>query len=501
MVTSQEKYPAITRMEILFAALALILSVHIRTTDFTKPIGARGWQSISAKYSNLSRNYVERGYLKTRFAPTKNFDPTDQKLDFYMDHPPLYPLVVSLAFHVFGVHEWSARLVTLLASLVELLAIWLITRRLFGRRSALAALAMGAVIPATAFYGVHICEYGAQLMAFICLSFYFYLKYLEQPKPSTFVLLLTCLTLGAATDWPTFHLMGWIVLHFIYLKKWKQALSILLLIIALPALHMIHIRIVSGGFQSSDSSLIFSAFIKRTWGEMGDFETIRSAFSAIWSHILLLFIWPVIGLSILGFFKRKFTFSMVVLIMAGVADILVFLEGAARHEFWVIPLTLPLLPLAGGGVVWLSGKIKSHKIGAMVLWGLVLWVMVMGYFRSTHLFERNRDYYYHTLGKVINKQSAPGEAVATSESWHVTMAYYAQRKIIGDCVSIILKNGKLVLLPGYKGKLVIPQKKYRPHHDHDLLLKLAKERFPHKVVKTKECGDVYVFDIHVKKQL
>ncbi|HZM01222.1 MAG TPA: glycosyltransferase family 39 protein, partial [Planctomycetota bacterium] len=178
---------AVRRSEVAALAALLAAALLLRLGDFTEPWTGAGWQQVGALISTEARNYVQHGWWTLRFAPALDVGPPRAEgWDFYMHHPPGLALMISASFAVFGVAEWSARLVPVAASLLELVAIWALTRRLFGRGAALVAATLCATIPATAFYGSLVDDIGPALMVFVCAAFALHLRHLERPTRASF---------------------------------------------------------------------------------------------------------------------------------------------------------------------------------------------------------------------------------------------------------------------------------------------------------------------------
>lgn len=90
-----------------------------------------------AWYADVSRHMVETGNL---FTPTFNGRP-------FFDKPPLYYWLSSIAMWVFGVSEWSVRIVSAVAGLSSVILVYLIGSRIFLDR--FAAYSSGLILIST----------------------------------------------------------------------------------------------------------------------------------------------------------------------------------------------------------------------------------------------------------------------------------------------------------------------------------------------------------------
>ena len=112
-------------------------------------------ESSGAWLSNCARNMVRYGYVGTRLGLIQNSGPIDQGNEavYYTHAPPLVAVLASISFHIFGVHEWAARLVAILHSLMTLVLALHLGERLGGKRAGLLAGGLLLTMPMYAYYG------------------------------------------------------------------------------------------------------------------------------------------------------------------------------------------------------------------------------------------------------------------------------------------------------------------------------------------------------------
>ncbi len=232
-----------TRILRAIALVIVLAGTALRMQDFASPWTSdhRGWSG--SYYGNIARNYVEHGYLTTKFGAVQNVAPRDaSEFVYYVNHPPLFGLLVSVSFHVFGVSEWAVRLVPLVASAISLLLIFLIARKLWGETVALYALAAFAVMPMGAFFGTLANVQGPVVLLFCLLTIYFYLLFRDRPSAANAALMCAAFTLGALTDWPAFCLAPLLAIHYYVWKprarRSRLVLPPLLLVVVLGAAYL-----------------------------------------------------------------------------------------------------------------------------------------------------------------------------------------------------------------------------------------------------------------------
>jgi hypothetical protein len=100
-------------------------------------LGFRLFEPDESRYAQIPYEMLQRGDL---VVPTLQGEP-------YLDKPPLLYWAVMLSYRLFGVHDWSARLVPALALHGTILAVYVLGRRTLGERAAWWAALLLAVAP------------------------------------------------------------------------------------------------------------------------------------------------------------------------------------------------------------------------------------------------------------------------------------------------------------------------------------------------------------------
>lgn len=487
-----------TRREWLLLLALLPVALGLRLGNIDEPFNNEGWQQLDAFFATMARNYVEHGYQALHFAPSTSFTPpVNGKWRFYLHHPAGFPLLLSASFHLFGVHEWSARIVPIFFSLVELLAIFAIARRLFGPAAAMFAVVLGACLPVTAFYAAFVCQNGPVLMAFAAMGFALHLRYLDRPRRSTFAWMLLALLLAAANDWPGINTAGMIFLHFLLLRRFREAALVAVNAAIVPIVHLAHVSWATGAASGGQGGSVVDAFWWRTWGGLDVIGGIGAAFRSIGHNLILLYTWPVVLLAIVGLFRIRAArrpFAAASILIVGLADVLIFVEGAARHDFWNTTMAPGMLCLAGAGAVWIARRaIRVPRAATAALAVAALAIAAHGGWRTHQRFEALESDYFKVLADVINEHTAPTDRVGTCEWANNAFQFYVRRPLQGSWTDDMLA----LFSPdtaGVRVKVVIPTKKFAPH-SHEKTLALLREGFPYEVVPTEVCGDVYIFAV------
>jgi len=211
--------------EYLILALILILATVLNCYKIAEPAwddthgrapldGFHG--SILAEYGRVAQNYLKFGYLRTKLGQTTDYgwvEPSES-FKYRFDHPPLSPWLISVSFRLFGIHEWSARLIPMLWSLAILPFVFLLVHRLARGRAALLASFLLSLTPLYIYYSRMPDKHF--LATFLSLlTFFFYYRWTEMGKGAHYFGMYVSFVLGALADWVTYFVVPPILLHYI----------------------------------------------------------------------------------------------------------------------------------------------------------------------------------------------------------------------------------------------------------------------------------------------
>ena len=496
-------------LELLAVAAVMAVALWLRLGDFREPFGGVAWSHLSARLALQGRNFAEHGYTVTHFAPASDaVPPADGLWQTYVNHPPLLSLALSLSFRVFGTHEWAGRLVMVASSMGALLALWALTRRLFGPAAAFVAAALGATIPITAFYGSLLNENGSLLLLFVALALLVYCRELERPTRGGLALLLGLLVLAALTDWQGHLLAGLLACHELWRGRRARAAALVGVVLAMVALHAVWVLAVrdvtlGGGPNGGAEGGLVKVFWGRSWGGVATLGgPVRVLRKLLGRYILDLYTLPVIVLAVLGLFRlRRATQPslVVVMLLFGLLDLMIFAEGAVRHAFWNVTLAPALLALAGGGAAGALALLRPVPLRTASVGLLALAAATPGALATRDRFAVQRDdFYYATLGRVIQQHTRPGDRVGTCENWSDPLLFYARRRLDCDLTDRWIPAAGLPDSLAPEAAFVIPERSYAPPgvvHEHARRLSLLSATYPEEMEDTVACGRVHIFDL------
>ena len=140
-------------------------------------------------------------------------------------HPTLYTNILAASFKFFGVHEWSARMISVLFTLLTLLVIYLIMRHLtFSNFSKVLAISIFLFNPLVVQGSLLVDIDNSVLMFFIALFVYAYVK-LDREKPKNLLLLgiLFAIALWAKIPTPPVLILSILIFHTLN-REYKKGL-------------------------------------------------------------------------------------------------------------------------------------------------------------------------------------------------------------------------------------------------------------------------------------
>lgn len=178
----------------------------------------------SPLFSALSQEDQVR--ITQRAQTLKNVSSPDSvvKRAYYINHPPFYPWLMVAMVHVFGEHEWVFRSVTLVFSVLNILLVGLLARKIFAsNQQAIFAAVLQAGFLGPLYFGTHVDYMNEINGTFLLLS---------TLSAVSGQWLLACLAgmVSGLTDWPGFFILGGLFLLSLLKREGRFITSLSLLI-------------------------------------------------------------------------------------------------------------------------------------------------------------------------------------------------------------------------------------------------------------------------------
>jgi len=436
-------------IEYFILGLILLASIVISSYRLDEP----GWEEPPHSFvltgnSLFAQSYSKFGYLTTKLCPVEDYgwDKPKGGFNYYVNHPPLLPLLLSLSFQLFGVHAWSARLIPAICSAGILVLVFLLGRKLATRRVALLASLFLVMTPMHAYYS-RIPDCFVLALFFSLLTFAFYLWWVERGTRGYYLGMYLSFVLGSFSDWVGYFVAPVILLHYLVFehRRGRNLLFVILFSLAPIALFATYLGWVYWVGGTGTLKGLLDQFLFRTVsaGPLADQPgfTVSDFFirGLVRSTLLLT---PVICfLSIAGFarlvvslfqksFPKRSGFILLALGFFGLAHNLVFSNFVYVHDYTMLFHVTPFFAIAAAiGVQYITERILLGKWFWTVPFGLAICYFCGLQSISTLKQLHNRvivpELYF--LGTRINQITDQKAKVVASFQPELRLARYADR--------------------------------------------------------------------------
>jgi hypothetical protein len=455
-------------LEYLAFAFILILATVLSCYSIAEPAwddthGHRildGHQGTSlVEFSLIARNYLKFGYFRTKLGQVTNYGRSGSE-DFHyrIDNPPLLPLLISLSFRLFGVQEWNARLIPLLSSIGLLFIVYWLGHKLVGKRVALGASFLFALLPMQVYYGKmpapHILS-----SFFSWLAFVFYLCWIEREGQTRYYIgMYLSFLLAALSGWVGYFVVPAILLHYVACeyKKTRNLRFVFFFAIMPLVLFTIHLgwACLLEGREGLNKLLDLFLFRALSGGASeGRFAfTLWDLYAVGYTRSGLFFTGTVCILSILwliGWFvasaptpalpqpwwrerQRSSRWDMFIpaLIVFGLSHNLVFRNLVYIHDFTMLFHFAPLFAIAASlGAQFMVNKVLANKW----MW-TIPFILAVSYCFGTQSASALRQLHkvailpdIYLLGTKISETADENTKVLASFGLDYRMGFYADR--------------------------------------------------------------------------
>jgi len=442
-MNSMDMEGALSNKKILVLLFFLLLVIHIgfRTYAINKPfIGYHAF--AGAFFSTIARNYVRYGYVRTKFAPALLcVSKSPIEFFYHLKHPPLLSLMVSVAFQIFGIKEWAARLVPILFSSGIFLFLFLIVKKIFSLRVAFLTILFLPFLPMEAYFGKTVF-YGPICLFFCLLSVFFYFDFIRGKKFCLIPFFLSFILAGL-TEWTSYFLITFLWLHYIFFVYKKKKDSILPIVsfpvvgVLVLAFIILWFGYILGGVSRYFQLMLDAFDLRAGSGGILLIEWIQR--QILWSKsftcILVALSFMGLVISLVEIFrkdeKNRFKYSFITLfLLFGLPDILLFREGSYKHEFsqyYLVPFILISSSIALDSIF--KKVLRSNKylicLATTFVFGLFI---ISAYPRFLNMHNSQEDLSSYKMGKYLNENSGKAERIWSSNSFIGYPAYfYADR--------------------------------------------------------------------------
>lgn len=406
----------------------LFVGVLILSVNLNKPFwGHHDWNG--AYWGNVARNFTRHGIFETRLGMIYNVGPaTPDNFAYTFHFSPLYPLLLSLFFRLFGISEVTARSLSIILSVTTLFVFYRLIKVFSQNRVALAAIAFWVATPMFIYFG-KMPVHDILILLLSITSFLFF--FTGRKKLSVLFALLAQLS-----GWPGYSVVVALTAVIAVGKKgsWRekffQALSYWATTFAVFGSLLLHDRLLTGSFFGGGLDEIFFTRIRPV--AILPYIGILSRWSLTYFTPLILFFAASGLILIISKRIKDWKIPFCLLIYASIYPI-ISRDSASRHDYLLIYF-LPVLTL-------LASLLLDRFIKRNVLFygAIILTIMIMVKTRLPYIMALNNSDIYREsalLGKFVNQNSRPNDRVLIVladknipfDGWHIS--YYADRNLV-----------------------------------------------------------------------
>ena len=162
------------RAPIFWVIIAALLTFLYWIAMLNNPFTWEPHAFASAHMALMARSFAHFGIVHLRGVPIMNNPPLGVQPDRYIDWPPLYPILLSVAFRMFGESEAVVHVFVIVVNICYMAAFYCLVRRCFDRGAAIFSLFALLTIPVFIQYGrlvwtpnVAMCAVSAALYCFV----------------------------------------------------------------------------------------------------------------------------------------------------------------------------------------------------------------------------------------------------------------------------------------------------------------------------------------------
>lgn len=283
----------------------------------------------NATYSLQAKNYLQFGLWRTKLAPVNEVK--DGKFQYYLHHPPLLQLLTALSYKIFGQNSWwPGRFFPIVSTLASIILMVAVANQIWGKKEKWLTLFFASTSPFLFSFG-KIIQFEPLLL---CITLFFtYLAIKNSSHKLTFPLILLIVT-GCLIDWPMIIFLLAVYLVGITSKSYKFHMHVHIGFVVL-VLFFAYASLLVGPKE------LISAFFGRSLGSelFGQLWALPKLIFLLLLRIIIYFTPLSFASAIYLLLKRKTDKISLIYLAFGGLNVLLFLNGAYAHPYWLYYLT------------------------------------------------------------------------------------------------------------------------------------------------------------------
>ncbi len=346
----------------------------------------------------------------------------------YWHHPPLFQILLFSFCQLFGTSEISFRIIPILFSLGNITLVYVILLKELDQQTANIAIIIFAFMPMTVYYG-RMVAHESGTMFFILLTFFFYLKHIKQPSKKSLICIYSSFFLGTLIDWPGYFVFGIISLHVLFYQRNRKMVLKMGLLFLIGIISFYFTIAMYSTISQTGWELVLQQIVGKG-GERSLLDIPLYEFIDLeYNRALRFFGILIVVLSFVYFCSEAYRVVMTIkqdmnkykirnigqkiienkpfilsllFFMLGMTHILLFLQGARKHEYWMFYLSIGLI---------IPSAILINKQEKGIKYAFIVFYIVTSLFslRTIHVTMDWPDLY--ELGLYIDERTDPDNYV------------------------------------------------------------------------------------------
>ncbi|MFO0980233.1 MAG: glycosyltransferase family 39 protein [Planctomycetota bacterium] len=437
----------------LLLLLLLAWSAWLMARGLDRPFENDMHGGNGAFYSLVARNF--RRYPVAQLAGVMCIEPgaSVREPAIYTHHPPMIGWLVWLSFALFGEGEWQARVVTLVLALLAVIALFVWLRAAFpdSLLAPFTATVLTWASPIAAHYATMPDPQGAGVMLAMFVALGGAARWQRDPRARHLVVVQLGLAFGYLFDWPAF-LTALMLTWWLWCSREPRARHAAAWVgggvLACGTVLLAWLAFMPRGPLPS----LGQAFLERTAAGLDDLSIAQALRQILVLHArafslptsiagLIALVWLV------ACWRRPATDRSHALLLiplgTGVCHVLLFLGGAAIHDYWQIYLAPGLALPAAWAVARMArwGPRWQHAaLAASLALALTTSVAAVRFSERERAAGASQALELKQLGLLLNRRVALEGYVAVPMPRCLPLLYYADRKTVWRFTPAVLAD-------------------------------------------------------------
>lgn len=417
---------------IIYLFFIVVIGLVIRLYKFDNPIADwHSWRQVDT--AAVARNFVDFGFdpLRPRYDDLSNIQSgKDNPQGYRMVEFPLYQSISYVLFKIFPVFsiEQSLRVVSITASLITMVSIAFLVKRIHTSLSGIFAAFSYAIFPYSVFYGRSILPEPLMVCLAVVSILATMVGFEKQGKIKFFLLLSGALFASLSLLVKPFAVFLLLPVAFFWIRhltdKKTMVLGIMSALIAILPLYWWRNWIMNFPEGIPVSSWLFNEGnirFKGAWFHWLFAERISKLILGYWG----------IGLLILGFVSKihRTTGLLSLLVTGSLAYMVIIARGNVQHDYYqqlLLPILFIIVGIGAGSLFEQKNLLQKGKNGLLVLI-LLLFSVAFSWFEIRGFYWINRPEIVEA-GTVANELLPKNAKVIAPYNGDTTFLYQTKRQ-------------------------------------------------------------------------